>query len=651
MEDMGTDYFNEMVSVSFFQLVSNRYYGPCYILHDLLHDLAESLSREDCFRLEDDDVTEIPCTVRQLSVRVESMEKHKQIICKLHHLRTVICTHPLMDEAHILFDQILQNCEKLRVLYLSFYNSNKLPESVGKLKHLRYLNLIKTSVSELPRSVCTLYHLQLLQLNCGVKSLPDKLCNLSKLRHLEGYYDDTTLEGPLPQITNMGKLTSLQHIIEVSVQKKGYELRQLRDLNELGGSLRIRNIENVTTRDEASESKLDQKSRLKRLQLVWSCENDMDAEDSSHLDILEGLKPPCQLNGLEINGYKSLSYPRWLQDGSYFENLESFRLADCSVLEGLPPELLWHCSELDLTGLPKLKTLSCLPACLTSLSIVRCPLLMFITKNELEQPDLRENIMTEHLSSKLAWMWELYSGPDLRSTLSEEHSSLKQLATMMDDDISNHLQIIEGPLNDISNHLQMMIYQVIEAWLCCHEQRIRLTYSRNVELPLVLPSGLCKLELSSCVVTDGALAICLGGLTSLRKLSLDNIMTLTALPSEEVFQHLTKLDSLSIIDCWCLRSLGGLRVATSLSDLRLSCCPSLELARGAEFLPSTLGRIYIYKCMLAADTFINGLPHLKDLFIHKCRSSASLSIGHLTSLESLSLQEVPDLCFLKDGQG
>jgi len=33
--------------------------------------------------------------------------------------------------------------------------------------------------------------------------LPDKLCNLSKLRHLEGYYDDITHEGPLPQITNM----------------------------------------------------------------------------------------------------------------------------------------------------------------------------------------------------------------------------------------------------------------------------------------------------------------------------------------------------------------------------------------------------------------------------------------------------------------
>jgi len=51
--------------------------------------------------------------------------------------------------------------------------------------------------------------------------------------------------------------------------------------------------------------------------------------------------------------------------------------------------------------------------------------------------------------------------------------------------------------------------------------------------------------------------------------------------------------------------------------------------------------------MLAADTFINGLPHLKDLYISNCRSFASLSIGHLTSLESLSILGIQDLCFLE----
>ncbi|PWZ46372.1 putative disease resistance RPP13-like protein 1 [Zea mays] len=333
LEEVGMDYFNDMVSGSFFQ----------------------------------------------------SMQKHKQIICKLYHLRTIICIDPLMDGPSDIFDGMLRNQRKLRVLSLSFYSSSKLPESIGELKHLRYLNLIRTLVSELPTSLCTLYHLQLLWLNHMVENLPDKLCNLRKLRHLGAYVNDFAIEKPICQIVNIGKLTSLQHIYVFSVQKKqGYELRQLKDLNELGGSLRVKNLENVIGKDEAVESKLYLKSRLKELALEWSSENGMDA-----MDILEGLRPPPQLSKLTIEGYRSDTYPGWLLERSYFENLESFELSNCSLLEGLPPdtELLRNCSRLRINSVPNLKELSNLPAGLTDLSINWCPLLMFITNNELGQHD------------------------------------------------------------------------------------------------------------------------------------------------------------------------------------------------------------------------------------------------------------------------
>nr|ADI46401.1 rust resistance protein [Zea mays] len=640
LEEAGMDYFNDMVSGSFFQLVSKRHYSY-YVMHDILHDLAESLSREDCFRLEDDNVTEIPCTVRYLSVRVESMQKHKEIIYKLHHLRTVICIDSLMDNASIIFDQMLWNLKKLRVLSLSFYNSNKLPKSVGELKHLRYLDLARTSVFELPRSLCALWHLQLLQLNGMVERLPNKVCNLSKLWYLQGHMD---------QIPNIGKLTSLQHIHDFSVQKKqGYELRQLKDLNELGGSLHVQNLENVIGKDEALASKLYLKSRLKELTLEWSSENGMDAMNILHLDVLEGLRPPPQLSKLTIKGYKSDTYPGWLLERSYFKNLERFELNNCSLLEGLPPdtELLQHCSRLLLLDVPKLKTLPCLPPSLTKLSICGLPLLTFVTKNQLEQHDSRENIMmADHLASKLSLMWEVDSGSSVRSVLSKDYSSLKQLMTLMiDDDMSKHLQIIETGLEE--GDKVWMKENIIKAWLFCHEQRIRFTYGRAMELQVVLPLGLCKLSLSSCNIIDEALAICLEGLTSLATLELEYDMALITLPSEEVFQHLTKLDMLILSGCWCLKSLGGLRVASSLSILRCWDCPSLELARGAELMPLNLANLSIRGCILAADSFINGLRHLKHLFISVCRCSPSLSIGHLTSLESLCLNGLPDLCFVE----
>jgi Leucine-rich repeat (LRR) protein len=496
-----------------------------------------------------------------------------------------------MDGPSDIFDGMLRNQRKLRVLSLSFYNSSKLPESIGELKHLRYLNLIRTLVSELPTSLCTLYHLQLLWLNHMVDNLPDKLCNLRKLRHLGAYSCyayDFLKEMPIYQILNIGKLTSLQHIYVFSVQKKqGYELRQLKDLNELGGSLRVENLENVIGKDEAVESKLYLKSRLKELALEWSSENGMDA-----MDILEGLRPPPQLSKLTIKGYRSDTYPGWLLERSYFENLESFELSNCSLLEGLPPdtELLRNCSRLRINFVPNLKELSNLPAGLTDLSIDWCPLLMFITNNELGQHDVRENIImkADDLASKLALMWEVDSGEEVRSVLSKDYSSLKQLMTlMMDDDVSKHLQIIESGLEEREDKVWMK-ENIIKAWLFFHEQRIRFIYGRTMEMPLVLPSGLCELSLSSCSITDEALAICLGGLTSLRNLRLKYYMALTTLPSEKVFEHLTKLVWLVVRGCLCLKSLGGLRAAPSLSSFDCWDCPSLELARGAELMPLNL---------------------------------------------------------------
>lgn len=652
MEDVGKDYFNEMVSASFFQLISERYSGSWYIMHDLLHDLAESLSGEDCYRLEDDKEAEIPTRVRHLSVSVKSMIKYKETICKLRHLRTVICIDPLLDDVSAVFCQILQHLKKLRVLYLSCYNSRKLPESVGELKHLRYLNLIRTFISELPRSLVTLYHLQFLQLNDKVKSLPSKLCNLSKLRHVECYDDriHRLYEEELPQIPSIGKLTSLQKLRYFSVKKeKGFELRQLRDMNELGGSLTVTNLENVTGKDEALESKLQQKSRLKELQLVWSSENDMGAKDSLHLEILEALMPPPQLESLTIQGYKSAKYPSWLLDGSNLESLGSFGLYDCSMLEGLPPdvELFRHCSQLSLKNAPNLKTLSCLPAGLTNFSVGGCPQLMFITNNELEQYDNRENMTRKYqLASQLALIWEADSLSSIKKALKEEHSNLKQLMSLMDDDISQHLETIKSALAEERDEV-LVKENIIRAWLCCHDQRIKLLYGRSIGSQLIMPSALRVLDLDSCNITDGALAICLGGLTSLSGLILSNTMTLTSLPSDEVFTHMTKLDSLYIRACWCLRSLGGLRAATSLSHAGIFSCPSLELAHGAEFLPLSLRNLSIHSCMLAADSFSYGLPCLVQLMICDCRTSASLSIGHQTSLESLSLYHLPDLCNLE----
>ncbi|KAM3215490.1 hypothetical protein ACQJBY_067485 [Aegilops geniculata] len=640
VEDIGSDCFGEMLSVSFFQQVyRNGTVGKYCVMHDLVHDLAESLSKKVCFRLEDDKVASIPCTVRHLSVCVQSLNQHQHSICRLHHLRTFICIEPLTDDARDIFQQVVQNLKTLRVLYLYFYNSSNLPESVGELKHLRYLNLRRTSISKLPGSLCALYHLQYLHFNPEVETFPEKLFSLSKLRYLEG-------RGEIPYI---GKLISLQNLDQFCVKKqRGYEVRQLKDMNYLGGSLSVTNLENVTGKDQALEAKLHQKIHLESLHLEWSYSDGMTSHDSLHFGTLAGLMPPPQIMGLTIKGYRYAKYPAWLLEDSYFQNLESLALVDCSALEILPSNvsLLGNCSSLRLENVPNLKALPSFPATLEELAIEKCMLLMSISDNELKQHDQRENIMmTCSLISQLSSMWEVDMGSNIRDILLSEHLSLKRLMILMDANIS-HLQTIESALEREVGEV-LVKEDIIKAWICCHEERIRLICTRNIGMPLVPPSGLSRLDLSSCIITNGALAVCLDGLTLLTHLSLKEIMTLTTLPSQGVLQQVTKLQYLCIDSCWCLRSLGGLRAATGLSEISLYSCPSLDLARGSDFMPLSLERLDIRYCVATVDSFMSDMPHLKHLFMLCCRSSSSLSIGHLTSLEKLSLHNLHDLCFLE----
>uniref|UniRef100_A0A0E0F490 Rx N-terminal domain-containing protein n=1 Tax=Oryza meridionalis TaxID=40149 RepID=A0A0E0F490_9ORYZ len=409
LEDIGKIYFSELVSAYFLQPVHTISRGVLFNMHDNIHDLAETLSCGDCCRLEDS-ATEIPDTIRHLSVSVVTMEQHKQSICKLVHLRTVICMEPVMDDANKLFHEVLHNLKKLRVLLLCFHNGKKLPQSIGELKHLRYLNIFKTSISELPAALCSLYHLQFLRVHQDVNAWPVKICNLSKLRHLERCsHSPSGLIGRLrlPQIPYIGRLTKLQSDVEFYVAKqRGHGLRQLRDMKELSSILEIGNLENVRTKDEASEAMLHNKSKIwSLLHLSWSCMGDLHIDDSLQLEVLEGLKPPHELHSLGIDGYRSHVYPSWLCEDSHIANLKSLCLRNCTALEGLPSgvQLIQHFYRIVLDNIPNLKTLPHLPGGLGDLEIKGCPLLILISSEELGQHEQHANLMkVGTLSSQLA---------------------------------------------------------------------------------------------------------------------------------------------------------------------------------------------------------------------------------------------------------
>ena len=73
------------------------------------------------------------------------------------------------------------------MLCLFGYNIVDLPHSIGKLQHLRYLDLSYTLIRKLPASICALYNLQTLILfRCRrLNELPSNFEILINLRYLD----------------------------------------------------------------------------------------------------------------------------------------------------------------------------------------------------------------------------------------------------------------------------------------------------------------------------------------------------------------------------------------------------------------------------------------------------------------------------------
>ena len=63
----GGQYFEELAHLSFFQKYPR--FQEKYVIHDLMHDMAQLVSKDECFIIkEKNDLERIPQNVRHLSV-------------------------------------------------------------------------------------------------------------------------------------------------------------------------------------------------------------------------------------------------------------------------------------------------------------------------------------------------------------------------------------------------------------------------------------------------------------------------------------------------------------------------------------------------------------------------------------------------------
>ncbi|KAL5546841.1 hypothetical protein UlMin_006528 [Ulmus minor] len=345
LQEIGELYFKQLWSRSFFQHVVEHPNGGEYTfqMHDLIHDLAQLMSKNECSIITSptDIVLE---RVRHLSITC-SCDEELACFDKLKSVHTIIVS----AESHLSSPPSTSFNEKyflkfkfLRVLGLSNSSFEVLPSDIGRMKHLRYLDLsYNEEIRELPSSICKLQSLQSLLLGgcTNLKGLPSDINCLISLSLLI----ITTTATSLPE---MEGLTSLNDLSLWSCPNLISLPKSVRCLTALQ-TLVISDCRMLTLREDKDNDQVS-KFSLRRLTI-------------QHLPKLVAL--PQWLRGCEgtlqffaVEGCPSFKeLPQWLPKTDSLQNLQ---IRFCPELQSLPAEemhLLSSLRKLTIAGCPKLR--------------------------------------------------------------------------------------------------------------------------------------------------------------------------------------------------------------------------------------------------------------------------------------------------------
>ncbi|KAF7824621.1 putative disease resistance RPP13-like protein 1 [Senna tora] len=558
---------------------------------------------EFSFRLEGDNRHLMSRRTRQLSYSNVMFNDSQNIktICEAKGLRSFISLEVSSWSGRLTnetLNDLLSKLRSLRVLSLSHCQSLTLiPDSLGQLIHLRYLDLSHTAIMKLPDSLCSLYNLQtLLLFNCHLLTeLPINIGRLINLRCLN-ISGTKLIQMPL----QIGRLENLHRLTVFTQGKRGSSIQELKRLNCLEGKLSLLNLQNVVDPKDALEASLKDKGQLHELVLKWSGVVDDSQKDR---DVLTHLEPPQRLKKIAIEQYGGTKFPDWLGDRK-FSNMVSIYLHNCSYCTSLPP----------LGKLASLKNLS-----IVGLNVVSIGAEFYGSVTSGEKPfNSLQNLHFENMFELRQWET---SGDDNTEIA---FPFLRKLSFKNCPNLTKGLPQYLPSLTKlvIIKCQQLVAVLPISATVC----EMQLEYCENVPIE-ELPPNLMKLTLGGYNTRESLFEGNERGNCCIEQQNISYFQSLVYLP---IGSMADKIRSLNITNC------------RNIDFPKYQCFTSLE-------------RLFIKRSCNSLKSFELGFfPKLNNLYIYACQNLESISFSrnngqNLLSLNSLIISECPNFVSFPDG--
>jgi hypothetical protein len=350
LEDVANEYFMDLHWRSFFQEAEeDRGVIRSVKMHDLIHDLAQLVSRNECTLVDSNakNVNDKVCHLSFPFYNVSFFGENLSLLIKANKIRTFILTWEpywpsnrdiAVEESTL--KTLIFTFRYLRALDLHSLNIKTVPNIIGKLMHLKYLDLSFNEIEVLPSSITRLVNLQTLNLRfCQkLRELPTDIRKLVSLRQLDTRYCSNLTHMPC----GLGKLISLQTLTLFAVSKEDPTASSkhcggLAELNKLDlrGELEITNL--AWVKDATSETKaanLKEKKHLNKLLLRWNPMDDDDLDAREDEISLNGLQPHQSLKYLGVQGYGGVRFSNWF---STLTNLAKLFVYNCKKCQHFPP--------------------------------------------------------------------------------------------------------------------------------------------------------------------------------------------------------------------------------------------------------------------------------------------------------------------------